>query len=509
MKMPLEMETKKKSDEIIAHAVAHLPIVKEFAMKLGIVEIVNELVPSQMEEDPGTIFLAMILDTLSGRTPLYRLDEFFENQDTELLLGKNPKAEAFEDYNVARVLDKAYNTGTMKIFTEISKRAVLLFDVETVHVSFDTTSISVFGEYEQCSGESAVDVPFAITHGYSKDHRPDLKQFLISMLCVGGNIPVFGRTEDGNASDKTINNDVPTRVSKHLAQYGIAEKAYVYIADSAVVTESNLERMWNCIYFATRLPATYGECARAIAEAVEKDEWEDVGVLAETKPTKNRPAAYYKTYETEVELYGKRYRAVVVHSSAHDKYKVGRPANGVKEIDRILFSVNGEIFEKTEAAERFRREAGCFVLLTNVPKEGEMGHSSRGVLKAYKDQHGIERNFGFLKDPVIVNSIFLKKPERIEVLGLVLLISLLIWRLLERAMRNYVKNTGEDLPGWKKRRTNKPTSFMLTTKFAGVIVLKVAGQRQLSKPLTGQQKEYLNSLGIRSDVFTNPKKEYG
>jgi len=122
MKTSLEMERKKKSDEIIAHAVRHLPIVKEFAMKLGIVEIVNELAPSQMDEDPGTIFLAMILDTLSGRTPLYRLDEFFETQDTELLLGKKPKAEAFEDYNVARVLDKACSTGTMKIFTEIAEK---------------------------------------------------------------------------------------------------------------------------------------------------------------------------------------------------------------------------------------------------------------------------------------------------------------------------------------------------------------------------------------------------
>ncbi len=32
----------------------------------------------------------------------------------------------------------------------------------------------------------------------------------------------------------------------------------------------------------------------------------------------------------------------------------------------------------------------------------------------------------FLKDPVIVNSIFLKKAERIEVLGLILLIALFI-----------------------------------------------------------------------------------
>ena len=68
MKMPLEMERKKKSDEIIMHAARHFPTVKEIAMKLGIVEIVNELVPSQMDEEPGTIFLGMILGTLSGRT---------------------------------------------------------------------------------------------------------------------------------------------------------------------------------------------------------------------------------------------------------------------------------------------------------------------------------------------------------------------------------------------------------------------------------------------------------
>ena len=86
----------------------------------------------------------------------------------------------------------------------------------------------------------------AIKHGHSKDHRPDLKHFLIWMLCVGGKIPVFGRTEDGNASDKTINNDVLSRVSKHLTQYGIAEKTFVYIADSAMVNERNLDWGFHC-----------------------------------------------------------------------------------------------------------------------------------------------------------------------------------------------------------------------------------------------------------------------
>ena len=169
MKMPIEMEMKKRRDEIIAYAVGHLPIIKEYAMKLGIVEVINRLIPCKMAESPGTVFLGMIMDTLSGRSPLYRLDEFFENQDTELLLGKKVRPEAFGDYNVARVLDKAYEIGSMKIFAELSRRAVLMFDIDAKHVSFDTTSISVFGEYEQCSGEER-SVPFRIVRGHSKDH---------------------------------------------------------------------------------------------------------------------------------------------------------------------------------------------------------------------------------------------------------------------------------------------------------------------------------------------------
>jgi len=63
-------------------------------------------------------------------------------------------------------------------------------------------------------------------------------------------------------------------------------------------------------------------------------------------------------------------------------------------------------------------EAGCFVLLTHVPTVGALAHSARDILTVYKDQHGTEQNYGLLQDPVRVNSLFLKKPERIEALGL-------------------------------------------------------------------------------------------
>jgi transposase len=281
-----------------------------------------------MDIDPGTIFLGMVMDTLSGRTPLYRLEEFFQDQDTELLLGKRINPAVFNDYNVGRVIDKAYAIGAIKLFSAISKRAVDVFEVNNRHVSFDTTSVSVFGDYDLYpdGDESSI---LKITYGHSKDHRSDLKQFLVSMLCVDRNVPVFGKTEDGNGSDKTINNTILTSISKRMALHGLEPGAFIYIADSAVVTKKNLLAIGDSTLFISRLPANYKECPRAIKDAIEKDKWQDLGILSSTRPTEKRPAARYKAYESRVEIHGKKYRAVVIHSSAHDKRRQ-------KRIDREL-----------------------------------------------------------------------------------------------------------------------------------------------------------------------------
>ena len=172
--------------------------------------------------------------------------------------------------------------------------------------------------------------------------------------------------------------------------------------------------------------------------------------------------------------------------------------------------VSADIAENIVAVSTFRKEAGCFVLITSVPKEAEgeqAGYDSKATLEAYKNQYGIEQDFGFLKDPVIVNSVFLKKPERIEVLGLILLTSLLIWRLIERSMRQYVEQTGEKLPGWDRKLTDRPTSFMMTTKFTGIMVIKIGNERRLSKPLHSDQEAFLVALGINPSWFIKPQPD--
>src|SRR4029434_5767094 len=146
-----------------------------------------------------------------------------------------------------------------------------------------------------------------------------------------------------------------------------------------------------------------------------------------------------------------------------------------------------------------------FGLLTNGPTVGEMAHSARAVLQADKEQHGIEQNYGFLKAPLLVNSLFLKNPERIEALGRVLLVARLVWRLVERTLRVHVETTGKPLPGWDKKTTQKPTAFMMMTKFAAVIVLKIGSQRQLAQPLSTVQQQYLLALGIPATYFTVPQ----
>jgi transposase len=545
--------------------VDHLPIISAYCHKIKLIDTINQLVPCEMEVSPGVIVQGMVLDTLSGRSPLYRLVDFFQNQDIELLLGKDIEANAFNDTTVGRALDFIFNAGTMKIFSALALKASTIFDCEKKYLHFDTTSVSVWGDYVLSNDHDTTE-DLWITYGHSKDKRPDLKQFLIKMLCVDKNIPILGGCEDGNASDKTINNKMLTSISKIMAKHGLAPGAYIYIADSAMVTPENLKSM-NDNLFITRLPFTYTECNRVVQKAVENDCWEDIGVIAHTKPTKNRPVTSYKVSENNITLYEKEYRAIIVHSSAHDKrrqkridkelkeskenlekaiiktaqvkyyckkdaeeasgrlkkvtspyyqiettivekikYTRGRPsAAKPRKIIERRYEIVGEIKEKENAIAQKRKEAGCFVLLTNVPKEGDLAHTGKEILNAYKEQHGVERNFAFLKDPLIVNDLFLKKTSRIEVLGLILLISLLIWNLMERSMRKYIEETGSTLQGWDRKETDRPTSFMMGTKFFGVMVTKIDNHRMLTNKLTPVQQSYLIALNLTPSVFISPR----
>jgi transposase len=542
-----------------------LPIVSAYAQRIGLVEEIDRLLDCDMEVSPGRVVLAMILDALSGRSPLFRLKEWLEEQDVELLEGEDIPVSKFSDYTLGRVLERVFEVGTNTILGAIAFRAVKSFHLETSPVRHDTTSQKVYGDYLLYEREDQ-DEPFEITYGFSKDHRPDLKQLIHSLLCVEDGIPVWAKVEDGNESDKTINKKLIPEMIKRMRMLG--REDFIYVNDSALITKDNLDLL-NAedggILFVSRLPMTYRECAVAISRAVEMNAWLGIGRISDQPETKNRKPASYRAHETRVTIYETEYRAVVVHSDAHDarrrkkvekqiesdtldlekaikelgkieyaclpdaqaavkrlpkgryhslkavvqpkaRFGRGRPrSDGKRKLRDMRYLLHVEIQPDTMAIDRAKEEAGCFVLITNTPGTGSGAVTAEQVLTIYKDQHTIERNFGFLKDPVFVNTLFLKSPRRIEALGLVLILALMIWRLMERTMRVNLKRSGTKITGWVNRQTSRPTSFMMTTKFSGVRVLTYPnGNRRLVRSLSQVQLDYLEILELSPDIFTRP-----
>ena len=78
---------------------------------------------------------------------------------------------------------------------------------------------------------------------------------------------------------------------------------------------------------------------------------------------------------------------------------------------------------------------------------------------------------------------------------------------MERSLRVHVATTGSTLPGWDKKETQRPTAFMLLTKFAGVLVRKVGAPRHLARPLSAVPQQYLTALGLSVSCFTCPLGE--
>ena len=141
-----------KGAEIFNHG--HLPVAAAFCRRLGLVQLVNKMVPSQMSVSPGVMVQAMVLDTLSGRSPLYRIKEFMEEQDVELLIGQDLPADTFSDVNIGRSLDAIFKAGPSKIVTALGVRATGRFALDTTAPSYDTTSTNVWGEYYACEADS-------------------------------------------------------------------------------------------------------------------------------------------------------------------------------------------------------------------------------------------------------------------------------------------------------------------------------------------------------------------
>ncbi len=222
----------------------------------------------------GEAVVAMVLNALGFvDRPLYLFPEFLGTKPVELLIGEGLKAEWFNDDVLGRTLEKLYRAGPEGTFMRIAANAYNEYEGRFFHN--DTTTMSLQGEYKHEEGDLDA-VPIEITHGFSKDHRPDLKQFVISLV-MSDDLPVFIQALSGNASDK------------------------IWIWDSAGYSEKNLGEISGSYKWITRVPETLSEAKEALENA-------------DTEKMCSTALKGYRLFSIEVEYGGVKQRWVVVFS---------------------------------------------------------------------------------------------------------------------------------------------------------------------------------------------------
>lgn len=180
-------------EEIEIKNLDHLGIVAGIIDEIGIVEKVNELLGTDDREkiNCGEVVKAIILNGLGFvAQPLYLFSNFFKDKAVEHLLGEGVKAEELNDDKLGRVMDKLYKYGLNNLFLIIGLETIRRYGVSTKYSHLDSTSFHLDGKYNNRDNNKSKEkelevnreVPIFITQGYSRDHRPDLKQCVLDLI---------------------------------------------------------------------------------------------------------------------------------------------------------------------------------------------------------------------------------------------------------------------------------------------------------------------------------------
>ena len=166
------------------------------------------------------------------------------NQDTLFFKG-GVKAENFNDDALGRCLDAVYEYGVTKFFSEIAFEIGIEQKLLGKTFNIDTTSLVVHGDYEQFETEESKKVDSDSTlsdpsqgaipkHGYSKEHRHDLKQMVLNLATTGkAGFPIWMESHSGNASDKKILQEAAKRMQTLCK--GLKEApSFMIVGDSAI-----------------------------------------------------------------------------------------------------------------------------------------------------------------------------------------------------------------------------------------------------------------------------------
>jgi transposase len=492
-----------------------LGIVAGVCREIGLAEWLDEQdLQSHERVSVGTATVAMILNGLGfSNRRLYLVPQFFATKAVERLLGPGISAEDLNDDCLGRTLDWLYAHDPTTLFAGIALRARRAFGISTRQVHVDTTSFAVTGEYAPDLDAHTL----AVTYGYSRDHRADLKQWMLALATTRqGDVPLFCQALDGNASDKQSLVAAVEALADQLRAAAVEEESPIFVADSGLYSAENVARLSAAgVRWISRVPDTSKEARAALQVA--DDAWQHEGDLywAAERPaplgerwvvvrTSQGEQRVRTTLRRQMDKTREQWEKALWHLGnqrfacepdaraaldqqlkkrpgwlsvqtqlvEHARHaQPGRPRRGTRPAGTEWQIVATLTVDEAAVSDAVRRHAS-FLVATNVLNPTQL--SDHELIQTYKDQHSVERGFAFLKDPLfLASSVCVKKPERIVALALVMVLCLLIYRLAEHRLREQLAATGQTIPSQVTKPTDRPTMRWVFQCFEGIDLLHI------------------------------------
>ncbi len=230
------------SETYKSETLEHLGLVAGMFDELGIGELVDALVPQDLEQrkiSVGQALKAMVLNGLGfANRRLYLTSRFFQNKPTERLLGEGVEPEHLNDDALGKALDDLYAYGVSELYLKLAAQAASRLGITPKVAHMDTTSFHVDGDYNSDEPPVEDGKLIHITQGYSRDHRPDLNQVVLELITENqASLPMMMQPLSGNSSDKaTFEQSIHTHISHLQADHELT----LVVSDSAGYSSASL-----------------------------------------------------------------------------------------------------------------------------------------------------------------------------------------------------------------------------------------------------------------------------
>jgi transposase len=509
--------------ELKTERLGPLPLLNHFIERLGLAELIDAAVPTS----DGRCRLAyakaigvLLRSIATEREPVYRLAEAVSSFAPEGFgLGRG-EADSLTDDAVGRALDRLFDADRASLTTEVVIAAQRRFALALAELHNDSTTVKFSGQYSKAKGRSirGKKAPY-ITYGYSKDHRPDLKQLLFILTTTSdGSVPVQFRCCAGNASDSRSHED--TWDALRLA---VSSADFLYVADSKLCSPDAMEyidreggrfvtvlprsrhedsefRQWiqghtpawekvrdrenpkgkggprdRCFVVRYRVPSQEGwplfwvfstllrlkqaQSRRERISAAEQDLSDLARTLAGPRCRLRSRYEVRKRIDGILERYHvKRYLKISLKQVTEHAYRQerrGRPGPDTKYVRQDKKHFSLSWTLDEEAIAYDHKSDGMYPLLTN-----DRSLTASEVFCAHKRQPEVERRFCQTKSSLEIAPVLLKNEGRVEALFFCYFLALLVCALIERELRLAMAREGiSELPLYPEERvTSRPTS---------------------------------------------------